>query len=235
VSEGLHAASRFYGSQVELYQRFSQAEDAPGKVAALLRPRAAGRDVLDVGCGTGKYLALLAGAARRYVGVDLSAEALEIARLGAPAGAEVTLLCGSAEKIDLPDNSVDFSFATWVLGTILEEERRGKVLAECIRVLRSGGEMLLVENDVGGEFEEIRGRSPDASRTRAYNCWLEAHGFRAIERCTTHFQFSSADEAREVLGSIWGESCAVKVKYARIEQRLVIYGAARRDIRGGDI
>ena len=53
-----------------------------------------------------------------------------------------------------------------MLGTILEVDRRNKVLEEMKRVLKHDGNIYLVENDIGGEFEEIRNRYPDIKRTK---------------------------------------------------------------------
>ena len=40
------------------------------------------------------------------------------------------------KNIPLPDNSVEVIISTWVLGTILEVDRRNKVLEEMKRVLK---------------------------------------------------------------------------------------------------
>ena len=45
-------------------------------------------------------------------------------------------------------------------------------------MLTKNGSIYLVENDIGGEFEEIRNRYPDISRTKKYNDWIESNNFK---------------------------------------------------------
>jgi hypothetical protein len=76
---------------------------------------------------------------------------------------------------------------------------------------------------MGGEFEEIRGRYPDTARTKEYNDWLLEQGFSIATQFETYFEFDSEDEARKVIGSIWGEEVGDKVKNKNIEHKIVIY------------
>ena len=102
---------------------------------------AAGMRVLDVGTGTG----LLACAAARIVGdpalvtgVDPSPGMMEHARV--PAG--IRLLGGSAEKLPVPDASVDFLSMGYALRHIGD---LSAAFAEFHRVLRPGGRLCVLE------------------------------------------------------------------------------------------
>ena len=68
--------------------------------------------------------------------MDLSNEQLNIAKRKINNN-NVEFICCSAENIPLPDNSIDIIISTWVLGTILEIDRRNKVLGEMKRVLKN--------------------------------------------------------------------------------------------------
>ena len=217
---GLAADSVYYYSKAGIYERFARAEDTPGLVARFLRAQLARKDVLDLGCGTGKYAALLSPCVRSYTGLDISPDALALAARRCPG---CRLIRGAAQDIPLPAGSLDAVFACWVLGTMPSADARSAALAECRRVLRPHGTIYLIENDIGGEFEYVRGRCPDTRRTAAYNDELTVRGFEAAARFQTAFSFESYAEARRVFGSIWGEAAAARVAGRAVGQRVVIF------------
>jgi len=91
----------------------------------------AGRRVLDIGCGTGRFLAQLAEVAKAW-GVDASPEMLGVARTRA-AGAGLKL--GSAEELPFKDGW--FERATmWLVAHLIDRKR---AFAEAARVLEPGG------------------------------------------------------------------------------------------------
>jgi ubiquinone/menaquinone biosynthesis C-methylase UbiE len=116
---------------------------------ALLRPWLTGRPlgrVLDVGCGTANLLGLLSEAGARadaYIGIDPAPEMLRIAgnklRASPVPGA---LAAGVAEALPFADGA----FATAVSASTLHDwDDPARGLAEVRRVLRPGGEFLLLD------------------------------------------------------------------------------------------
>jgi ubiquinone/menaquinone biosynthesis C-methylase UbiE len=97
-------------------------------------------DVLDVGCGTGRLLKLLAdvGPIRGY-GLDAAPEMIKVAQRQCP-GMEFHV--GSAEALPFPDQSMDW--VTICLAYHHLPDRPG-FLAEAARVLRPGGRLLVTE------------------------------------------------------------------------------------------
>lgn len=100
--------------------------------------------LLDLGCGTGYLLRVLAGCypdAEELVGVDASPEMVKAAV--ATAGEDrLTFAVGVAEQICYPDETFDLivsttSFDHW------SDQQAG--LNECARVLRRGGRLVLVD------------------------------------------------------------------------------------------
>lgn len=222
INLNLSEKSKNYYEENDVYEIFSIAEDYPNKIYECLYPKIKDKIVLDLGCGTGKFMQKFYKDTIKYYGLDLSNEQLNIAK-GKVKSNNVEFICCSAENIPLPDNSVDVIISTWVLGTILEDDRRNQVLNEMKRVLKKDDSIYLVENDIGGEFEEIRNRYPDITRTKEYNDWIESHGFICNNKFETYFKFDNENQAKNVFANIWGNEIGNKVNSNIIKQNIVIY------------
>lgn len=104
------------------------------QAAAVVGRYAQGRDVLEVGCGTGLILQRVATQARSARGVDLSPGMLEHAR-----SRGLDVLEASATELPFDDASFDVTYSFKVLAHIPGWER---CLAEMARVTRPGGHMI---------------------------------------------------------------------------------------------
>ncbi|HEU0051295.1 MAG TPA: class I SAM-dependent methyltransferase [Patescibacteria group bacterium] len=221
MEKNLSEFSTVYHQESSIYDRFSQAEDAPGRILQNLLPLLPRDSLLDLGCGTGKYMALLAPSISSLIGVDASAEQLQIAQQKTPG---LRYIQADAAHIPLLNQSMSAILACWVLGTVLDESHREAILKESERILRPGGQMFLVENDIGGAFEQVRGRDPDPfERTRRYNSWLLAHGFVMEKRFETFFKFINKKEAKMIFQTIWGEEAAQRINSKKINHRIIIF------------
>lgn len=100
----------------------------------LVRRYADGKEVVEVGCGTGLILGRVAQFARRAVGVDLSGGMLAKA-----AARGLDVVQGSATALPLADASVDVAYSFKVLAHV--EDIRA-AMAEMARVVRPGGWVL---------------------------------------------------------------------------------------------
>jgi arsenite methyltransferase len=114
---------------------------------------APGETILDLGCGAGIDAVLAArrtGPEGRVIGLDFLPEMLErTAAAAADAGLQnVETLEGEMESIPLPDESVDHVISN---GVINLSARKRRVLAECGRVLKSGGKLSVSDLTVGDE------------------------------------------------------------------------------------
>jgi SAM-dependent methyltransferase len=103
-----------------------------------------GRDVLDLGCGTGFHLPRFASAAATVVGVEPHPDLVALARRRTRELSHVTVHQGLAQALPLPDASVDVVHARWAyfFGPGCEPG-----LAELDRVVRRGGVALVSDND----------------------------------------------------------------------------------------
>lgn len=217
----LQEKSPIYFSEADVYEAFAQAEDAGQLVLEVLKPLVTGKSVLDLGCGTGKYLELLAPHAAHITGIDAAAAQLGIARQKTGGLANVALVQGDAADAVLARETYDVVLACWMLGTIAEEIKRKAILN---RFSSPGTRFILVENAEGSEFEDIRGRVNDPLlRTRRYNDWLLAQGFTETHRLDAWFAFRTAAEAQDIFAAIWGDDKRKRVTSRRIEHKIAIY------------
>ena len=102
-------------------------------------PKGTVSEILDIGCGTGRYsTALAAHFNARVIAVDPSEKMLAEARKKVTEA--VRYERASAESLPLPDASVDMVFMSMVFHHFDEPDR---AVRECRRVLRRGGTVCL--------------------------------------------------------------------------------------------
>ena len=156
---------------------------------ALLRDRLAGGhlSLVDAGCGAGGFLVWASGtgAFDRLCGIDISAEAVELARHAVP-GAELQV--APVDGIPFPDASFDLAALNDVLQHVDEGSVAGAV-RELRRVLRDGGTLFVRTN--GGRRARRERSDWRLYDGRTLRKELERGGFR-VERLTHANAVSSA-------------------------------------------
>jgi ubiquinone/menaquinone biosynthesis C-methylase UbiE len=158
------------------YDLENAAIDPDGTLDAALRDVApwAGRDVLDLGCGSGYWLPGYARTAASVVGVEPDPTLLDRARAR---DRRVRVEPGSAEHIPLPDASVDVAHARFAY---FYPPGVDAGLAEVRRVLRPGGTLVVIDNDHRwGEFAGLLAASAWAEpqgRAEVTDAWWAARG-----------------------------------------------------------
>ena len=125
-------------------------------------------DLIDIGCGQGRILKLLGSRAKRAVGVDIDADARQLAR--------TELLLAGVENCSLRNGDMyalpfaDGEFDTVILDDVLADAKRPMVaIAEARRILKSAGRLLLLSR--AGE-----GGTPQFEKQMAV--WCGAAGLR---------------------------------------------------------
>jgi SAM-dependent methyltransferase len=106
-------------------------------VYARLASRCAGRDVLEAGCGEGYGADLIAGVARRVIGLDYDDSAVAHVRARYP---RVEMMHANLAELPLDDGTVDVVVNFQVIEHLWDQ---GQFVAECFRVLRPGGVLLM--------------------------------------------------------------------------------------------
>jgi ubiquinone/menaquinone biosynthesis C-methylase UbiE len=100
-------------------------------------------DVLEIAVGSGRNFPYYPRGIR-LTAIELSPAMVELARARATElGLEVDLNLGDAQALEFPDNSFDTVICTFSLCSIPDD---GKAVAEAKRVLRPGGQLILLEH-----------------------------------------------------------------------------------------
>lgn len=128
-------------------------------------------ELLDVGTGSGSMLRVLGGHAKHAVGIDLSTQALRVARARVHGAGLNHCVFKRGDMYELPFEANSFDAVTFdhVLSTA---ERPGHALREAARVLKRGGRVIIVEDNerLGAAAED----KPQAVLRR----WLERAGMQ---------------------------------------------------------
>ncbi|HEX6527056.1 MAG TPA: class I SAM-dependent methyltransferase [Streptosporangiaceae bacterium] len=184
------------GGNIELYEVENRALDPDGHVLAAMRALApwAGRTLLDLGCGSGYWLGRYGDEAAVVIGVEPDPRLLPLAAGRDP---RVRVLRGSAEHIPLEDQSVDVVHARFAY---FFPPGCDAGLAEVMRVLRPGGTLVVIGNDLGaGEFAELLRAAQGTLMTAGgeeTDAWWAARGacrttVRSVWRFTSRIDFEA--------------------------------------------
>ena len=176
-----------------------------------------GRDVLDIGCGTGFHLPVFAASARRVYGVEPHGGLLRLASRRVRSLSHVSLLSGTAQALPLPDASVDVVHARWAyfFGPGCEPG-----LAELSRVVRRGGTAYVIDND--------------ATRS-TWGRWFR-RGFPQVDPAAVEAFWARQGWSREPLTIRWAfDSRADLESVVRIELNAAVADAVLAEHEGTEV
>ncbi|MHB8718062.1 MAG: class I SAM-dependent methyltransferase [Candidatus Dormibacteria bacterium] len=109
-------------------------------------PTLEGRDVIELGCGTGYVSSWLARRGARPVGIDNSPQQLRTARaFQEEFGVDFPLLLGSAESVPRADASFDLAVSEYGASLWCDP---AAWIPEAARLLRPGGRLVFLSNSV---------------------------------------------------------------------------------------
>jgi SAM-dependent methyltransferase len=129
-----------------VYEVENRAVDPDGVIEPAMRAIRdwAGATVLDLGCGTGFHLPRFAATAGQVIGVEPHGELAAAARRRTRELANVEVRQGTAQKLPVPDASIDVMHARWAYFFGPGSEPG---LAELDRAMRRGGTAFVIDND----------------------------------------------------------------------------------------
>lgn len=117
-------------------------------------------DLLDVGCGQGRILKLLATRAHHAVGVDTDSDARRLARAELLIAGSPNCSLRQGDMYSLPFGDAEFD--TIVLDDILTKaERPAAAITEAKRLLKAGGRMLFLATVGSAGAEQTRSNFAD--------------------------------------------------------------------------
>jgi ubiquinone/menaquinone biosynthesis C-methylase UbiE len=121
---------------------FAQPPGAPPFSGLIPFSELDGKEVLEIGCGTGVHARLLAEAGANLSAVDLTPTAVDLTRKRLELhGLSADVREADAEHLPYEDASFDF---VWSWGVIHHSESTENVVREIARVLRPGGTLALM-------------------------------------------------------------------------------------------
>jgi ubiquinone/menaquinone biosynthesis C-methylase UbiE len=132
--------------------------------------------LIDVGCGTGRFLDFIKQVWPRLpvLGLDLSHAYIRHARGHLERWSNVNLIVANAEAIPAKDNSCDAVTSVFMLHELPPEVRR-TVIGEAARVLKPGGRLILVDSlQLGDEptYDAMLERFPQFYHEPYYHSYI---------------------------------------------------------------
>ncbi len=144
-----------------------------------------GKQVLDLGCGTGRYCVLLAEQGARVVGIDPCVKMLQLARQKVTPASRFELHCGTIEDMKFPTEHFDLIVTALTLGHLPDLE---PTFREAVRVLKNNGHMVI--SDVhpfwplsGHDYTEFFSQTGQEYRIPVYPHSLEEYWHLCKKYC----------------------------------------------------
>lgn len=109
------------------------------------------KDLLELGCGNGKYTCLLAKAADNIIATDLSEEMLGVAKAKLKDFTNVIVEQADCYKTRYDDEKFDTVFMANLIHVIMEPE---KSILEARRILKSSGRLIILSYTTDGMTAE---------------------------------------------------------------------------------
>jgi SAM-dependent methyltransferase len=198
---GVHAAPNIQDAP-DIYEIENRAADPDGRIELAMAQIAPwdGKVVLDLGAGTGFHIARFHERASHVIAVEPHGPSRlrAMARVAGLGLERVSVMTGSAERVLLPDASVDVVHARFAY-FFAPDCAPG--LVELARVIRPGGAAVIIDNDLAhGTFASWlqRSRWIQVKDGAAVERFWAGHGF-ALTRVASEWRFDSRGDLEAVV------------------------------------
>jgi SAM-dependent methyltransferase len=212
---------------------------AENSAAYLLPHLTSGATLLDVGCGPGTITADLAGRVSHVTALEVTADALDIARaeIGRRGLTTVDFAVGDVHALDFPDDSFDVVHAHQVLQHVGDPVA---ALREMRRVTRPGGVVAVRDSDYAAFtwypelpalnewldlYERVaRGNGGEPNAGRRLLSWAHAAGCTDVTATSSTWCFATPED-RDWWGGMWAD----RVLASDLARTALASGAATHD------
>lgn len=203
---------KIYDQSAEMYERLSRCQDSRNDILKFILKKAdlKNKVVLDMGAGSGKLSIPMALKAKQIYAMDISKPMLKILRrkIKSKKMKNIRVLESGYSNIPLPNESVDLIVSLWSFPAHSSSWERD--LKEARRVLKKGGEIILIDSNYGGEYQRIKKKVKDpefTSKLTEFNKnmhkWLASKGFR-YSIIKTLSEFGSKRNVEKACGPFFG-------------------------------
>jgi ubiquinone/menaquinone biosynthesis C-methylase UbiE len=215
--------------------RWRTAENSAAYLLPVLQPQ---MTVLDVGAGPGTITADLAARVAHVTALEVTPEAVDVARAGLSGVANVEVALGDVHRLDYPDDTFCVVHAHQVLQHVADPVQ---ALREMHRVCKPGGYVAVRDSDYAAftwfpllpelddwlalyqRLARANGGEPDAGRRLL--SWARQAGFTDITATSSTWCFAnSADRAW------WGGMWADRVRSSALARQALGSGVAPEEL-----
>jgi demethylmenaquinone methyltransferase/2-methoxy-6-polyprenyl-1,4-benzoquinol methylase len=196
----------YYAQRAQEYDRIFQKPERQADLRVLrsfVLETFAGRNVLEVACGTGYWTQLLARTAASVTALDINDEVLEIARAKSLHGAPVDLLRGDAYALPAFPQRFSGGLAGFWWSHVPKARLRG-FLAGLHRTLAPGATMVFIDNAY------VEGSSTPVSRRDADG---NTYQRRTLDDGSTHEVLKNFPTEDELCRAVEGLATNVRVGF----------------------
>lgn len=200
-----------YEKNADVYDNLVSHEDFEGNILNEIKRLVplTGKDVVEMGAGTGRLTGLLAPEVRSIKAFDISQHMLNFAKtkLDKLNINNWEFTAADNREIPLPDNCTDIVISGWSIGYFASWENKEwrqdtkKAVFEMERMLQKGGVAIIIETLGTGHKNPIE---PTKELSEYYSYLENELGFKR-SWIRTDYKFSSADDAEKTVRAFFGD------------------------------
>lgn len=212
--------AHIYKEEADRYHQLIAKQADLGACIEEIRPFS-GLDIVDLGAGTGRLTASLAGKAKSIIALDAAEAMLSITadRLSQAGHTNWTTKAADHRKLPLEDQSADLIVSGWSICYLTSTElpnwkqSLAEVIGEMKRVLRSDGTVIIFET-LGTGFEVP---TPPGFLTAYYASLVQDYGF-SHKWIRMDYTFDSVEQAEQLTRFFFGDELANQVAQQQLVQ-----------------